>query len=117
MSNKLAKPSVLNSGQVDDDGDALVPAPDAAPQLLMDAGGRNALEQGRVGDEDPLAFGEDRVVGCVPRDPEAFDASGRGSGAGTRGRPAPTAVRGVELRPRGVGADVLAKTCRQPVYR
>jgi hypothetical protein len=58
--------AVADRGEIDDHGDVLVTAPGVAPHVLIDL------------DENPLAFGQDRVVGGVPRDPEAFGDPGDG---------------------------------------
>ena len=64
--------------QVDDDGDVLVAAAGVAPDVLIDADDLHAVEPGRVVDQDPLAFGQDRRVGGVPRHPEPFGDAGDG---------------------------------------
>jgi len=53
-------------GQVDDHGDVLVPAAGVAPDVLVDPDRGDAVEPARVVDQDPLALGQDRVVGGVP---------------------------------------------------
>ncbi|GAB2472130.1 hypothetical protein GCM10027030_03250 [Luteococcus sediminum] len=56
-----------DGGQVDDHGDVLVAAAGVAPHVLVDADHCDALEAAGGVDEHPLAFGEDGVVGGVPR--------------------------------------------------
>ena len=46
--------------------------------MLVHADGLHAVEPGRVVDQDPLAFGQDRRVGGVPRHPEPFGDAGDG---------------------------------------
>jgi hypothetical protein len=46
--------------------------------VLVDADHGDAVEPGRVVDQEPLAFGQDRVVRGVPRDPEPLGDPGDG---------------------------------------
>jgi hypothetical protein len=46
--------------------------------MLIDADDMDAVEAARVVDQHPPPFGEDRVVGGVPRDSEAFGDAGDG---------------------------------------
>ena len=49
-----------------------------APDVLIDANDLHALEPRGVVDQQPIAFGQDRVVGGVPRDPESLGDTGDG---------------------------------------
>jgi hypothetical protein len=70
--------AVADAGEVDDHGDVPVAAPSVPPHMLVHADRGDAVEPGGVLDQDPLALGQDRVVGGVPRDPESLgDASDR----------------------------------------
>jgi hypothetical protein len=80
-----------------------------APHVLVHADRGDAVEAVLVIDEDPLAFGHDRVVGGVPRDPEAFGDPGDSQvlDHDRLERPAQPASR--QLRPRlGSRRGVLA---------
>ena len=44
--------------------------------MLVDADHADAIEPGRVIDQDPLALGQDRAVGGVPGDPQALGDPG-----------------------------------------
>jgi hypothetical protein len=70
--------SCRGSGEVDDDRDVLVTTAGVAPDVLIDADDPDAVEPCRVVDQDPLALGEDCVVGGVPRDAETFGDPGDG---------------------------------------
>jgi len=59
-------------GEVDDDRDVLVAAAGVPPDVLVDADHPHPVEAGGVVDQDPPAFGQDGVVGGVPRDPESL---------------------------------------------
>jgi len=48
------------------------------PHVLVDPEDPDAVEPGRVVDQDPPALGEDGVVGGVPRDPESLGNAGDG---------------------------------------
>ena len=63
---------VPDPSQVDDDGDVLVAVTGVAPDVLIDAKDPDAVASVRIGDQDPLALGQDRAVGGVPRHPEGF---------------------------------------------
>ena len=65
-SSRAGPPPVPDRGQVDDHGDVLVTAAGVAPHVLIDAGHGDTLEPGGVGDEHPLAAGQDRIVRGVP---------------------------------------------------
>ncbi len=69
---------VADAGQVDDHGDVLVAAACVAPHVLIHADGLHTVEPGRVVDQDPLAFSQDRGVGGVPRHPEPLGDPGDG---------------------------------------
>jgi len=56
-------------GQVDDHGDVLVAVTGVAPHVLIDTEHLHAVEPAGILDQDPLALGQDGVVGGVPRDP------------------------------------------------
>ena len=72
MSSEPCRAPVLvtDRGQVDDHGDVLVAESGVSPDVLVDADRGDPVEPGRVVDEAPLAFGEDRGVRGVPRHPE-----------------------------------------------
>jgi hypothetical protein len=70
--------AVTDPGQVDDHGDVLVAAAGVPPHVLIDADDLDAVEPGRVVDQDALAFGQHRVVGGAPRHPERFGRAGDG---------------------------------------
>ena len=59
-------------GEVDDHGDVLVAAPGVAPYVLVGPDHADGVEAGGVIDQQPLALGEDGVVGGVPGDPLAW---------------------------------------------
>ncbi len=65
-------------GEVDDHGDVLVGLPGVAPHVLVDPDRSDAVEPVDVVDQNASAFGEDRVIGGVPRDPEPFGDAGDG---------------------------------------
>ena len=67
---------VSDAGEVDDHGDVLVAAPGVSPHVLVHADRGDPVEPGGVVDQDALAFGQDRVVGGVPGDPEALGDAG-----------------------------------------
>jgi hypothetical protein len=48
------------------------------PDVLIYTDDQHVVEPCRVVDQDPLALGEDGVVGGVPRDPEPFGDPGDG---------------------------------------
>ena len=56
-------------GEVDDHGDVLVAAPSMAPDMLVNTDHADGIETGRIIDQQPLALGEDGVVGGVPGNP------------------------------------------------
>ena len=68
--------AVTDRGQVDDHGHVLVAAAGVPPHVLIDADHLHAVEPGRVVDQDPPAFGQDRVVGGVPRHAQALGDPG-----------------------------------------
>ena len=71
MSSSRAGPgAVADRGQVDDHRDVLVAPAGVPPDVLIDADDLHAVEPGRVLDQQPLALGQDRVVGGAPRHPE-----------------------------------------------
>ena len=49
-----------------------------APDVLVDPEHPHPVDAGGVGDQDPTARAQDRVVGGVPRDPEALSDPGDG---------------------------------------
>ena len=59
----------------------------------------HAVEPVRVVDQDPLALGQDRVVGGVPRHPEPLGDPGDGQVLAHDRLPAPTAARGATASP------------------
>ena len=67
------------------------------------------VEPGRVVDQHPLALGQDRVVGGVPRHPEAFGDPGDGQVLDHERLQRPPQPTARQLRPRlGRAAGVLA---------
>jgi hypothetical protein len=58
--------------------DVLVAASGVAPHVLVDADGLHTVEPAGIIDQDPLALGQDRVVGGTPRHPETFGDPGDG---------------------------------------
>ena len=56
--------------------DVLVAAPGVSPDVLVDSEDQRVVEACGVIDQDPLALGQDNVVGGVPRDPEPFGDPG-----------------------------------------
>jgi hypothetical protein len=70
--------AVANRGEVDDHGDVLVAAAGVTPYVFIDADHGHAVEPGGVVDQDPLAFGQDSVVGGVPGDGESLGDPGDG---------------------------------------
>ena len=69
--------AVADRGEVDDHGDVLVAASGVAPHVLVDPDDLDPVEAVLVVDENPLALGQDRVVGGVPRNPESLGDPGR----------------------------------------
>ena len=59
--------AVADGCEVDDHGHVLVTTAGVAPHMLIDADHLHTVEPGRVVDQDPPAFGQDRSVGRVPR--------------------------------------------------
>ena len=70
--------SRADAGQIDDHGDVLVAAAGVAPHVLIDPDDLHPVETVRVLDQDPLALGQHRVVGGVPRDGEGLGDAGHG---------------------------------------
>ncbi len=52
--------------------------PGVTPHVFVHADSGDAVEPGGVLDQDPLALGQDRVVGGVPGNPEPFGDPGHG---------------------------------------
>ena len=61
---------LTHRGEVDDDGDVLVPGPRVAPDVLVDAEHPNPVEPAGVIDEHAASLGEDRIIGRVPGHPQ-----------------------------------------------
>lgn len=71
MSSSMAGPAPSRTGgEVGDHGHVLVATAGVAPHVLVDPRDGDAVEPGRIPDQRPPAFGQDRVVGGVPGDPE-----------------------------------------------
>jgi hypothetical protein len=70
--------AIVHRGEVDDGGDVLVALADVTPRVFIDADHRRAVEPGGGVDQDSLPFGQDRVVGGIPRDAESFGDAGDG---------------------------------------
>lgn len=68
--------AIADRGEVDDHGDVPVATPGVAPHVLIDADDLHAVEPVGVVDQDPLALGQDRVVGGVPGDVEPLGDPG-----------------------------------------
>src|SRR5215218_8455612 len=100
---------VADAGQVDDHGDVLVAAAGVAPHVLVDSDHLHPVEPGGVVDQDALALGQDRVVGGVPRDSEAFGDTGDGEVLDDDPFQSPPQTAARQLGPRlGCAAGVLA---------
>ena len=111
--------AVTDAGEVDDHGDVLVAPAGVAPHVLIDPDDLHPLEPAGVVDEDPLALGEDGVVGGVPGDPQALGDPGDGQVPdhdALQRPPQPTTrqLRSRLGRPAGVLAPHVATT-RAPV--
>lgn len=63
-------------GEVDDDRDVLVVATGVSQHVFGNPDNGDAVEPLRVLDQDTLAFGQDCVIGGVPRDFEAVSDAG-----------------------------------------
>jgi hypothetical protein len=86
--------------------------------VLIDPDHRYAVETGRIGDQDPAAFGQYRVVGGVPRHREPFSDSGHAQVLQTRASSAHCSARRESLA-RG-GATLLVSwrhTWAHPAHR
>ena len=95
---------VTDRGQVDDHGDVLVAAPGVPPDVLIDADDGDAVEPVWVVDQSSLAFGEDGVVGGVPRDSEPVGDPGHGEVLHHQAFQRPPQSTARQLRPRFGGA-------------
>jgi len=96
-------------GQVDDHGDVLVASPGVAPDVLVDTDRGDTAETAGVVDQHPLALGQDRVVGGVPRHPETLGDPRDGEVLGHDPFQRPPQPTPRELRPwLGGPAGVLA---------
>ena len=101
--------AVPDGCEVDDHGDVLVAAPGVPPDVLIDAENLDAVEPVRIVDQDPLALGQDGVVGGVPGDPESFSDTGDGQVLAHDAFERPPQTTPRELRPRlSSQAGVLA---------
>ena len=92
--------AVADRGQVDDHGDVLVAATGVPPDVLIHANDGDAVEPARVVDQDALAFGEDGVVGGVPRHPEPVSDPGDGEVLHHQALQRPPQPAAGQLRPR-----------------
>lgn len=70
--------AVMDRGEVDDNRDVLVATSRLSPDVLIHADDPDSVEAVLVVDEDPLAFGQDGVIGGVPGDREPFGDAGNG---------------------------------------
>jgi len=61
--------AVPDPGQIDAHCDVLVALTGVPPYAAIDTKHPDTVEPGGVGDQDPAALGQDRVVGGIPRDP------------------------------------------------
>ena len=91
---------VADRGEVDDHGDVLVAAPGVPPDVLIHADHGDAVEAVRVVDQGALAFGEDGVVGGVPRHPEPVGDPGHGEVLHHQAFQRPPQPAAGQLRPR-----------------
>ena len=64
--------AVADRGEVDDHGDVLVAAAGVPPGVFIDAYDVYPVEPAGIVDQDPVTFGQHRVVGGVPRHPETL---------------------------------------------
>ena len=91
---------VTDRGQVDDHGDVLVAAVGVPPDVLVDANDSDTVEPVRVVDQGSLAFGEDGVVGGVPRHREPVGDPGDGEVLHHQALQCPPQSAAGQLRPR-----------------
>jgi hypothetical protein len=108
-SNRAGPVAVTDRGEVDDHRDVLVATAGVPQGVLVNPDHLNAVEPAGILDQHPLAFSQDRVVGGVPCDAEAFGDPGHGQvlAHDSFQRPPQTPAR--QLRPRRGGvAGVLA---------
>ena len=91
---------VADRGEVDDHGDVLVAAPGVPPDVLIHPDDGDAVEAVRVVDQRALAFGEDGVVGGVPRHPEPVGDPGDGEVLHHQALQRPAQPAAGQLRPR-----------------
>ncbi len=104
--------------EVDDHRDVLVTAAGVPPDVLVDTDRLHAVEPGGVIDEHPLAFGQDRVVGGVPRHPKPFSDPGDAQVSDDDAFQRPPQTPAGKLRPRlGRLAGVLAPHVPHPLHR
>lgn len=73
---RRAQMAAVRPGQVDDDRDVPVALSAVPPDVLVDADHLDPVKASLVVDEDPAAFGEDRIVGGVPRDSQSLSNTG-----------------------------------------
>jgi len=108
----------VDAGQVDDHGDVVVPVAGVSPDVLVDADHPDAVEPVGVVDEDTASFGQDGVVGGVPRDPETFGHAGHREVLATIPSSAHRSPRR-ESFARGSAARLVSwrHTCPHPVRR
>ena len=89
-----------------------------APHVLIDPEDAHALQAGEVVDQDPLAFGQDGVVGGVPCHGQVLSDPGHVQVLTNDRLQRPRQPTAGQLRPwfRGLG-HCLGATCPQPTHR
>ena len=113
--------AVPDGRQVDDHRDVLVAFAGVPPHVLVDPDRPHPVEPCRVVEQHALTFGQDRVVGRIPRHSKSFGDPGHGQvlhhdpfqrpGQGAPGQPGPRLGGGAGVLPphvRAAGAPVPA---------
>ena len=57
---------IADRGEIDDHGHVLVTPSGVPPDMFVDADDAHVIEPGRIVDESPMSFGQDRVISGVP---------------------------------------------------
>src|SRR5699024_3274749 len=57
---------IADRGEIDDHGHVLVTPSGVPPDMFVDADDAHVIEPGRILDESPMSFGQDRVISGVP---------------------------------------------------
>jgi len=84
------------------------------PDELVDADDPHPVQALRVADQDPAAFGQDSVVGGVPRDPKTLGDPGDRQLLADDRRERPTQPASAELRARRRRTVTSSVVGRQP---